>query len=163
MPAPPTLKVLAVCLGNICRSPLAEALIRQAASRADQNWEVASAGTGNWHVGNPPDPRSRAVAREHGLSIDAQRAQQATPQLLAQYDLILAMDRKNYQNLRKLAQTAEQRDKIKLLLDHVGLSEESGPDVFDPYWDDSGFEGVFQLLEKAASRLVALEVSTHQK
>lgn len=157
MPNQTPFKVLAVCLGNICRSPLAEELIRQAARKADQSWEVASAGTGSWHVGNPPDPRSRSVAQKHGLSIEEQRAQHVHPQLLAEYDLILAMDRKNYADLQKMAQTEEQRNKIKLLLDHVGLASETGPDVFDPYWDDSGFEGVFQLLDKAAARLVAME------
>lgn len=156
MPPQPTFRVLAVCLGNICRSPLAEGLIQAAADRAGLAWEVASAGTGNWHVGDPPDPRSRAVARGHGLDINAQRAQQATPALLDRYDLVLAMDRSNLDNLTALAQTEAQRDKIKLLLDYTGLADTHGPDVFDPYWDDDGFEGVYQLLERAADRVVEL-------
>lgn len=147
-------RVLAVCLGNICRSPLAEGLIQRAADRAGLNWEVASAGTGSWHVGAPPDPRSRAVAKQHGLNIDRQRAQQVTDQLMSEYDLVLAMDRSNYTNLHNIAASEANRGKIKLLLDHVKLSEEKGPDVFDPYWDDSGFEGVYRLLEEAAERLV---------
>lgn len=154
MPANPTYKVLAVCLGNICRSPLAEGLIQLAANEAELNWEVASAGTGHWHVGNPPDPRSRAVAKKHGLNIDHQRAQQVTTALLEEYDLVLAMDRNNYNDLMTLARTETQRQKINLLLDYTDLSATNGPDVFDPYWDDSGFEGIYQLLKKAAEMVV---------
>lgn len=148
-------KVLAVCLGNICRSPLAEGLIQHAAESADLNWQVDSAGTGAWHVGNPPDPRSRAIAKSHGLDIDHQRAQKVTSDMIKQYDLVLAMDRKNYADLQQMASSEVELQKIKLLLDYVGLAQENGPDVFDPYWDDNGFEGVYQLIKAAAARLVA--------
>lgn len=152
-------KVLAVCLGNICRSPLAEGLIQRKADEAGLNWQVASAGTGNWHVGNPPDPRSRAVAKENGLEISHQRAQTVTSTLMEEYDLILAMDRQNLTDLKSRA-TEKQARKIKLLLDYTGLSDAHGPDVFDPYWDDSGFEGVYRLLEEAAVKVVKLEANT---
>ncbi len=146
-------KILAVCLGNICRSPLAEGLLQRTAKERDLNWEVASGGTGNWHVGQPPDPRSRAVAKQHGLDISQQRAHQVTPADLHEYDLILAMDRKNLANLQAMATSAEQSEKIKLLLTYTELSETAGLDVFDPYWDDNGFEGVYQLLATAAAKV----------
>lgn len=155
MTVQPPYKVLAVCLGNICRSPLAEGLIQRAANEVGLNWEVASAGTGGWHVGNPPDPRSRAVAKAHQLDITQQRAQQVNATLLEEYDLVLAMDRQNFADLTSMA-TSSQLPKIKLLLDYTGLSEQHGPDVFDPYWDDDGFEGVYQLLKNAANKLVSM-------
>lgn len=149
-------KIIAVCLGNICRSPLAEGHLRRVAKERDLDWEISSGGTGNWHVGGKPDPRSREVAKAHGMNIDDQRAHQVAVADLESHDLILAMDRNNYQDLMKLAQSDEQRAKIKLLLDYTELSEKYGPDVFDPYWDDSGFEGVYTLLELAANKIADL-------
>jgi protein-tyrosine phosphatase len=146
--------ILLVCLGNICRSPLAEGLLRQAAERKDINLRVASGGTGGWHVGNPPDPRSQAVAAEHGLDISSQRAHQVTVHDLDHYDLVLAMDSNNLRDLKTLAKTDAQRQKIHLFLGYAGLEESDGPDVFDPYWDDSGFAGVYDLIAKAADRIV---------
>lgn len=148
------MKILAVCLGNICRSPLAEGLLRREAERRGLDWEIASGGTAGYHVGNPPDRRSIAVARAHGLDISGQRSHQVQPADLDYYDLILAMDRQNQRDLLNLAATAAQREKVKLLLDYASLAKEAGYDVFDPYWDDSGFQGVYQLLEKAAGRVV---------
>lgn len=148
------MKILAVCLGNICRSPLAEGLLQREADTRGLNWEIASGGTAGYHTGNPPDPRSIAVARKYGLDISKQVSHKVNLQDLDYYDLILAMDRQNYQDLQALATTPEQREKLQLLLDYTNLSENSGPDVFDPYWDDSGFQGVYALLEKAAKRVV---------
>lgn len=149
-------KIIAVCLGNICRSPLAEGHLRRVAKERELDWEISSGGTGSWHVGGPPDPRSREVAKLHGMNIDDQRAHQVTLADLQSNDLILAMDRSNYNDLLTLAETDDQKIKIKLLLDYTGLSEISGPDVFDPYWDDSGFEGIYSLLEKAIDKVADL-------
>lgn len=148
------MKIIAVCLGNICRSPLAEGLLRREAAARGFKWEIASGGTAGYHVGNPPDPRSIAVARTYGLDISQQRSHKVNREDLAHYDLVLAMDRKNYQHLLALAETPEQQAKVQLLLEYTDLSGETGPDVFDPYWDDSGFEGVYQLLERAARKVV---------
>jgi protein-tyrosine phosphatase len=98
------MRVLFVCLGNICRSPTAEGVLRhklRAAGLADQV-EVASAGTGDWHVGNPPDKRSQAAAKVRGYDLSAQRAQQVSRADFASYDLILAMDHSNLRNLKAL-------------------------------------------------------------
>ncbi len=148
------MKIIAVCLGNICRSPLAEGLLRRAAAARGFDWEIASGGTAGYHVGNPPDPRSIAIAQTQGLDISQQRSHQVSREDLDYYDLVLAMDRKNYQHLQALAASPEQRAKIQLLLEYTGLAETAGPDVFDPYWDDGGFAGVYQLLEEAARKVV---------
>ncbi len=146
-------RVLAVCLGNICRSPLAEALLSRAAQANGLEWEVDSAGTGGWHVGAPPDPRGQAVAKQYGLDISKQRGRRLKAQDLDDYDLILAMDSRNLETLQSFAAKPEQKDKIKLLLAYAELEEAHGPDVFDPYWDDSRFEEVFLLIENAANRV----------
>ncbi|MCB0619215.1 MAG: low molecular weight phosphotyrosine protein phosphatase, partial [Saprospiraceae bacterium] len=86
------MKILMVCLGNICRSPLAEGILKEKIKENGLPWEVDSAGTGSWHVGEPPDPRSVAVARAHGIDILDQRARQFRPADFRQFDLIFAMD-----------------------------------------------------------------------
>lgn len=150
-----TMKILAVCLGNICRSPLAEGLLRREAEARNLNWEVASGGTAGYHTGNPPDPRSVAVARKHGLDISSQRSHHVTTADLEYYDLILGMDRQNVADLRARAETPEQREKIHLFLEFAGLTETAGPDVFDPYYDDGAYAGVYDLVARAAQISVA--------
>lgn len=149
------MKILAVCLGNICRSPLAEGLLKREAEKRGLNWEVASGGTASYHVGNPPDPRSIAIARAHGLDISAQRSRHVTTADLEEYDLVLAMDRQNVEDLKQRAGTQVQKEKIHLFLDYAGLTESDGPDVFDPYYDDRAYSGVYELVERAAKRVVA--------
>lgn len=146
-------RILAVCLGNICRSPLAEALLSRAAKESGLEWEVASAGTGGWHVGSPPDRRGQAVAKQYGLDISGQRGRLLKAEDLDYYDLLLAMDSNNLEVLESLAQTPEQAEKIKLLLAYAELDHTHGPDVFDPYWDDSRFEEVFLLIKEAANKI----------
>jgi protein-tyrosine phosphatase len=149
------MKILAVCLGNICRSPLAEGLLRREAEKRGLDWEVASGGTAKYHIGKPPDPRSIAVAREHGLDISAQRSYHVTAADLEEYDLVLGMDRQNVEDLKQRAGTQVQREKIHLFLDYAGLTETDGPDVFDPYYDDGAYLGVYEVVERAAERVVA--------
>lgn len=148
------MKILAVCLGNICRSPLAEGLLRREVEKRGLDWEIASGGTANYHTGNPPDPRSIAVAREHGLDITDQRSHHVSEQDLAYYDLILGMDRQNVADIKARARTQVQREKIHLFLAYAGLLEEEGPDVFDPYYDDRAYAGVYELVARAAERVV---------
>ena len=129
---------LFVCLGNICRSPLAEAAFREEARRLKLDVTVDSAGTGNWHVGDPPDPRAQAVARKNGVDISALRGRQVKPADFRRFTHIVALDEDNLANLRRLAPpdaTAE----LSLLLDHVEGRE--GQPVADPYFgDDDGFD-----------------------
>lgn len=146
------MKILAVCLGNICRSPLAEGLLRREIEALGLDWEVASGGTAGYHTGNPPDPRSIAIAQEHGLNISGQRSHHVTVEDLETYDVVFGMDRQNVADLMAKAQTVEQRNKIHLFLDYSGLTQTDGPDVFDPYYDDRAYAGVYELVERAAIR-----------
>lgn len=148
------MKILAVCLGNICRSPLAEGLLRREAEKRGLNWEVSSGGTANYHIGKSPDPRSVAVAAEHSLNISDQKSHHVTAKDLAHYDVVFAMDRQNAADLRARAQNEEQRNKIHLFLEYAGLLEEEGPDVFDPYYDDDAYAGVYDQVNRAAVNVV---------
>jgi protein-tyrosine phosphatase len=143
----PDMKILMVCLGNICRSPLAEGIVRQLAAEGNAEWEIASAGTGNWHVGQPADRRSIAIAGNYGYDISAQRAQHFNAAMLEEYDHILVMDKKNLSDVLKLAANDEQRKKVRLFL--------SGDmEVTDPYYDDQLFDPVFLTIEQRAKELI---------
>lgn len=136
-------KILMVCLGNICRSPLAEGILQ---SKLNQSYIVDSAGTGNWHSGEKPDERSITVAARHGIDISNQRARQIKPNDFDCFDLILAMDSANYSDLLRLAGYAEQKAKIRML---------TGSGVPDPYYGDlSDFENVFEILDRATDELI---------
>ena len=133
-----TPSVLFVCLGNICRSPLAEAAFREEARRLKLNVVADSAGTGDWHVGSPPDPRAQAVARKNGVDISALRGRQVKPADFRRFTHIVALDEDNLANLRRLAPADAMAD-LSLLLDHVEGRE--GQPVADPYFgDDDGFD-----------------------
>ncbi|SEP79481.1 low molecular weight protein-tyrosine-phosphatase [Neolewinella agarilytica] len=155
------MKILAVCLGNICRSPLAEGLLRREIETRGLDWEVASGGTAGYHTGNPPDPRSIAVARENGLDISEQRSHRVTVEDLENFDIVFGMDRQNVKDLMARAATEEQRRKIHLFLDYAGLQETDGPDVFDPYYDDHAYAGVFELVQRAAENTVGRLLSAY--
>ncbi|RDY61305.1 low molecular weight protein-tyrosine-phosphatase [Flagellimonas nanhaiensis] len=138
-------KVLMVCLGNICRSPLAEGILK---SMVDPNKVlVDSAGTAGYHVGNPPDNRSIIVARKYGIDISAQQCRKFSEIDFLEFDHIYAMDRSNLSNIMKLAQTEKEAEKVRLLLDEVDLGLKEVPDPY--YGGDDGFEKVYQLIEKA--------------
>ena len=147
------MKVLMVCLGNICRSPLAEGILKNKVKQQKLAWSVDSAGTGAYHVGQQPDPRSRAVAQKHGLDINMQRARQFTANDLEEFDFIFAMDRSNYRNILALAKTPKQKEKVHLILEFTGATDHNVP---DPYWDDDGFEQVYQMLDKACNQLLKI-------
>lgn len=141
--------VLMVCLGNICRSPLAEAALRQVAEREGVALNVDSAGTSDWHVGRPPDPRAQEVAmRLGGVDISTQRARQFAVTDFYAFNHILAMDGSNLADLRALM-PADATAKLALLLDHVPGQE--GRAVADPYYGDaSGFETTWRQVAAAA-------------
>ena len=126
-----TAAVLFVCLGNICRSPLAEAAFRAEAERLGLDVEADSAGTGDWHVGEPPDRRAQQVAAANGIDIRGLRARQVRPEDFERFEHIVAMDQQNFANLRQIA-PAGARAELSLLLDHVPGRE--GAAVADPYY-----------------------------
>ncbi len=148
------MRILFVCLGNICRSPTAEGVLRhklREAGLADQV-EVASAGTGEWHIGKAPDKRSQAAAKLRGYDLSAQRARQVTRADFATYDLILAMDQSNLRNLKAM-QPAKAKAELDLFLRRYDAPVDEVP---DPYYDgDQGFEQVLDLIERASDLLVS--------
>lgn len=147
------MKILMVCLGNICRSPLAEGILKEKIEKYDLDWEVDSAGTGHWHAGEKPDPRSIAVGKNYGVDISRQRARQIKPKDLDYYDHILVMDDSNLRDVQQMASNDCQKKKIRRILE---LSESSNDiqNVPDPYYDDNGFEYVFRLLDNACDQLI---------
>ncbi len=143
-------KVLMVCLGNICRSPLAEGILK---SKADpERVEVDSAGTAGYHVGNPPDPRSVAIAKKYQIDISSQRCRKFRREDLDLFDHIFVMDRANYRDVCALAQNEIQKGKVRLLLE---VSNADLVEVPDPYYGgEDGFEYVFRLIDQACDQLV---------
>ncbi|NJB70545.1 protein-tyrosine phosphatase [Saonia flava] len=142
-------KVLMVCLGNICRSPLAEGILKSKVN--SENIFIDSAGTGGYHIGNRPDHRSIDVAHKHGIDITQQRCRKFTYLDLDSFDHIYVMDKSNYDNVISLAKNEHEIKKVKLLLDAGGMGAKEVP---DPYYDAlDGFEQVFHLIDSACNVL----------
>lgn len=146
-------KVLMVCLGNICRSPVANGLLRDKIEQRGLNASVESAGTSAYHLDEKPDSRSTANAAQHGIDITDLRARQFVTADFDEFDFIYAMDSSNYQNIVALARNDADRAKVEMILN---LSEPGrNQSVPDPYFGagDEGFERVFQLLDNACDVL----------
>ncbi len=146
------MKILMVCLGNICRSPLAEGILKEKIKERGLDWTVDSAGTGSWHIGELPDPRSIQTAKAYGIDIRDQRARQFQPEDFDKFDRIFAMDSSNYQNILALAKSEDHKKKVDLIMNLV--TPNHNINVPDPYWDDDGFENVYQMLEDACDQLI---------
>ncbi|KQC28860.1 low molecular weight protein-tyrosine-phosphatase [Flagellimonas eckloniae] len=142
-------KVLMVCLGNICRSPLAEGILK---SKVDpDNILVDSAGTAGYHVGNPPDERSIAVAQKHGIDISNQKCRRFSKNDFKEFDVIYAMDESNFANILRLADTDKDEKKVRLLLDEIDLGFSEVPDPY--YGGTDGFEKVYQMIDLACGAI----------
>ncbi len=147
------MKILMVCLGNICRSPLADGLMKSKVDALGLNVEVDSAGTSNYHAGQAPDARMRATARAKGLSIDQLQARQFNVQDFTDFDLIYAMDQSNYQNIIDLARTEDDKAKVHLILNESHPNKNL--EVPDPYFGgDQGFIEVYELLDEATDAII---------
>ncbi|MCG8491402.1 MAG: low molecular weight phosphotyrosine protein phosphatase [Sneathiellales bacterium] len=146
-------KVLFVCLGNICRSPSAEAIFRAEVLNAGLEEKIGtdSAGTGAWHIGNPPDGRAQQAALSRGIDMSDLRARQAEKADFDRFDYIVAMDRSNYENLKRMS-SRESRAKLVMMLDFSNETEEEVPDPY--YGDMSDYNYVFDLLQPAAKALL---------
>jgi len=142
-----------VCLGNICRSPLADGLLLRKIKERNLNWSVDSAGTANYHIGKAPDQRMIKTAAQYGTPIDFLRARQFTSTDFQHFDLILVMDQSNYQNVIRLASSNEEIKKVHFLLDYLYPGQSA--EVPDPYYGtQKDFEEVYQLLDKATDALI---------
>jgi len=144
-------KILMVCLGNICRSPLAHGIL---ASKLDsENYFVDSAGTAAYHVGEQPDKRSIEVAKKYGIDISHQKARKFTVKDFDSFDFIYAMDKSNYQNILSLARNEADKQKVQLILNEIYPQENL--EVPDPYYGGTdGFENVYKMLEKACTKII---------
>ena len=152
------MRLLFVCLGNICRSPTAEGVMRSLVAREGMEGQIAvdSAGTGAWHLGSAPDARARAAAAERGIDLSG-RARQVQPEDFETFDLVLAMDRENERLLRGMARDEQERSKVRLLRQFDPASVEAGDlEVPDPYYGAAGgFEEVLELVQAACQGLLA--------
>lgn len=148
------MRILFVCMGNICRSPTAEAVFRTIAAREapELELEVDSAGTAGYHVGEPPDPRTRAAASRRGYDLSGLRARIVEPKDFERFDLILAMDRENLNVLQRRAPVAA-KNRLRLFMEFA--PEAGTAEVPDPYYGGpNGFEEVLDLVESASQRLL---------
>lgn len=145
-------RVLFVCLGNICRSPMAEAILRDRAAARGMNVETDSAGTGDWHVGHPPDRRAQATALARGIDIAGLRGRQVDPDDFHLFTHVVAMDLENFRDLQAL-RPPDGSAKLLLMLDHLPGREGEG--VTDPYYGgDDGFQMVWQDIAGAVDGLL---------
>lgn len=143
------MKILMVCLGNICRSPLAHGIMEDLAKKEGLDWEVDSAGTGNWHVGESPDKRSTAIARKYRIDISEQSCRQFTAKDFERYDKIFVMDDMNLRDVLKLVRNEDDHEKVSLLLEKAIVP--------DPYYEDDLFDDVFKMIEKGCKAIIERE------
>lgn len=148
-----------VCLGNICRSPLAEGILQHKineqinlGNELFKTWEVESAGTSAFHAGEKPDRRSIKVAQENGIDITNQRSRQFRGWDFEAFDIIYAMDMSNYNNIVALANNETEKQKVKLIMNEFYPQENIN--VPDPYYGEYGFENVFEMLDKACESII---------
>lgn len=147
------MKVLMVCLGNICRSPMAQGILEHKISAENLDIQVDSTGTASYHVGEEPDSRSISKCAEYGIDISHYRGRQFTVKDFADFDRIFAMDTSNYNNILALAESEEQAKKVDLMLNLSQPNDKAS--VPDPYYGgDQGFEHVYQLLDEACDVLI---------
>jgi protein-tyrosine phosphatase len=145
-------RLLFVCLGNICRSPVAEGIMLHLNSKYNYGFDIDSAGTAGYHIGEAPDRRTIANAKKNGVDLSTLRARQFTAVDFKKFDLIFAMDQSNYQTICSLASNNEEKTKVKLFLDFVNTDAKK--EVPDPYYgNEEGFENVFQLVYMACEKL----------
>jgi len=149
------MKILMVCMGNICRSPMAEGILQHKATTAGLDWMIDSAGTGGWHSGEAPDRRAISKLSEYGIDISTLRARKLTHQDLIDFDLIYVMDTDNYNEVKLLAKNRpDLMEKVKFILNEV--KPDFNRSVPDPYYGDiENFELVYQLLNPACDAIVA--------
>lgn len=153
-----SIKILMVCLGNICRSPLAEGIL---ASKLPKNkFTVDSAGTGSWHVGHSPDERSISVGKKYKIDISNQKGRQFSTTDFDTFDYIYVMDSSNYSDVLELAKTQDHKDKVQMILNDLFPNE--NVDVPDPYFGlPNGFEIVYNMLDEVCEVISKKLIEKH--
>jgi len=146
------MKIMMVCLGNICRSPLAEGVLRKLIYKHELDWTVSSCGTSGYHNGEPPHRDSIAIAKERGVDISHQVSSKLSVSDLREFDLILAMDSSNYHDIIRIASTEAERQKVHLLMNYASPGRNIA--VPDPYYV-GGFDKVYDMIEEACKALIA--------
>ncbi len=154
------IKVLFVCLGNICRSAMAQGVLEHKVKEQNLSIKVDSAGTSNYHIGEQPDKRMIKKGLEYDIDISTQRARQFTVKDFDEFDYIFAMDKSNFDNINRLARNNQDKQRVKLFLDYSYPNQQKG--VPDPYYGgEAGFEEVFQLLNHAND--IFIKSITHEQ
>lgn len=143
------MRILMVCLGNICRSPLAEGILREKTKHLDLT--IDSAGTAGYHIGKSPDPRAVAVAKKHNINISKLKARQFSRIDFENFDTIYVMDINNLSHLISLSSNVQERNKIRLILNEIDPKNHDS--VPDPYYDDNGFKKVYNMLNEACEKI----------
>lgn len=147
------MKILMVCLGNICRSPLAEGILQNKADELGLKWEVDSAGTADYHVGEPPHKLSQKVAKLNGVDISNQRCRQFKKEDFLHYDKIYVMDTSNYNDVKRLSKELWDENKIDLLLNEIHPQKnESVPDPW--YGEEDGYHKVYKMIDEACEEII---------
>lgn len=147
------MKILMVCLGNICRSPLAEGILKDKVQKAGLNWVIESAGTNSYHIGETPHPLSQKVARQNGISIEAQRARRFVKEDFDRYDKIYAMAADVIEDMKKIAGNKFDAGKVDLLLNEIYPGQQQ--DVPDPwYGSEPGYHEVYKMINSAANTIL---------
>ena len=149
-------RILMVCLGNICRSPIAHGIMAEILP----NSFVDSAGTGSYHIGSPPDPRSIQVSQDNGIDISQQSARQFQSSDFTKFDRIFVMDQQNYRDVIAKANNQDEIDKVELLCEIAGMGVRPVPDPY--YGGDEGFKSVFDLVKTACHRIAKQWVENHE-
>lgn len=153
-----SVKILMVCLGNICRSPLAEGILKS--KLPEEKYTIDSAGTGSWHIGRSPDERSIIVARKHNIDISKQKGRQFSVQDFDIFDYIYVMDSSNYNDVISLSTNPEHKQKTQLILNELFPNE--NVDVPDPYYGvANGFDVVFKMLDEACDAIAQKLINKH--
>ena len=147
------MKILMVCLGNICRSPLAEGILRDKVKKADLDWIIDSAGTAHYHMGEPPHHLSQKVAKLNGVDISNLKARPFSKQDMVAFDKIYVMDKANYEAVKEISQELWNEGKVNLLLNELFLAENR--EVPDPwYGGEEGYHQVYELISQACTALL---------
>jgi protein-tyrosine phosphatase len=147
------MRILMVCLGNICRSPLAEGILQHKAWQQGLQWTVESAGTGNWHIGEAPHPLSTKVAKLNGVDISKQRARQFVKEDFERFDFIYVMDSSNYNEVKRMSGKRFDEAKIDLLLNELYPGQNRN--VPDPWFgEEDGYHTVFAMIEQACEKVI---------